>query len=271
MVAPVLLGIGAAVVGLGVSILGKKGPRYYVAYVAHGPGRPLVTKQFPDEAAAKEFQARLSQRGRASIIIVKEPGKPFECKNPVAGRKLTPEELTEMKAKWEGRRQGSSASERSSPAAPAFVVTWQVPKGTHMVRKQKIFRGVHAERQAGEFRRDLTQQEIPSTISVLKGRHDDFDTLEEQFRTHYAAERNLPPESAETIRQRRGPYPETMMKADKPIMVPDFRETASSHEWKTDVKTRDMPTRFYPPVFYGQKVGKNLVNLNPLSMKANTG
>jgi hypothetical protein len=255
MVSPIILGAGAALAGLGVSFLGKKGPRLYVAWVSKGN---LLTKRFPSEEEAKEFQKRLAEKGYASVIIVKESGDPqFKCMNPVPGRPLSKEERQAMKTMWERRRAYRPASLPSD--GEGVVVMWMVPDGEHMVPRRKVFKGPDADRAAGEFRQDLEAQQIPSKVMRIRGiegRHDDFDTLEEQFRTRYASARGdeLPTESEESYRARMGPYPE----------IPDFRETPSSHEYKTEVRTRTIPG-------YKGYFKKDLVNLNPLSMHANVG
>jgi hypothetical protein len=73
----------------------------------------------------------------------------------------------------------------------------------------------------------------------------DFDTNQEALDVTQATTRLPTPEWARRAQQ--GPYPET--NPGKQEYLPEsplFRQTTSSHEWKTDVNTWPVPDKFFP-------------------------
>jgi hypothetical protein len=73
-----------------------------------------------------------------------------------------------------------------------------------------------------------------------------FDTTEEALKITQVTTRFPTPKWAK--RARFGPYPETDPGREDylPPIEPLFRQTTSSHEWKSDVKTEPIPDKFFP-------------------------
>lgn len=260
MVAPALIAGGAALAGLGISaILGQR-EKMYVVWTQKGV---LMTRAVGSAQEAQRVQADLSRKGYGSTLLRKAKGMPFSCESFMPGRGARPEKVREVMER----------------RAPVWVVRWKVVRKDG--RTAGFGRNFATEKEAGDWRKLLKEKGIDSTVEKLEagalppavavprvgGRFDDFDTLEEQQRTQDSQEA-WPPTAAWAKRARFGPFPPRDLHLEKPYVTPDFRETVSSHEWKTDVETRDVPTRFYPPVFYAGGA-KDLVGLNPLIDRAN--
>lgn len=129
----------------------------------------------------------------------------------------------------EGFQLALSQKGRSSAIVVRYGETWDL---THPVQ-----RVVHQ----GKGKKPI---KLAPTIPALQGR--DFDTLETRWDTNSAVNR-FAPTADWAKRANQGPYPEVSMKKDKPVRVKDFRDTTSSHEWNSDVKTRELPARFQTP------------------------
>jgi hypothetical protein len=138
----------------------------------------------------------------------------------------------------EGFQQALARQGRSSAIVVRYGATWDL---THPVQ-----RVIHQGRKRPIKLAPVTLPEMVPAAARMTGRHDDFDTLEERFKTNSSV--NPWPKTPEWARRaNRGPYPDTSMPKDRPVRVKDFRDTSSSHEWKSDVKTRELPLRFQTP------------------------
>lgn len=261
MVLPALIAGGAAALGLGLSaVLGQREQ----LFVAWSEKHTLATRPVRSMDEARRVQADLSRKGRGSVVIRKAKGRPFACENFVPGRGAEPERAREVMER----------------RAPVWVVRWKVRRKDG--RTAGFGRNFASEAEAEKWRAVLKKNGVESTVEKIEagripeavpvprisGRFDDFDTLEEQQRTQDSQE-PWPLTPAWAKEARFGPFPARDLHVEgKAYETPDFRETVSSHEWKTDVDTRKLPVKLYPPVFYSQPE-KNLVELNPLIDRAN--
>lgn len=213
MISPVVLAGGAALVGLGFSVL-SKAKRKPVFAVVRIHGRGVSGKFFDNMESAVSYQDKLAREGYGSVLLQKKDGT-YSIYRSISAR-----------------TRAVSGFPMGKVVSPSF--------------SEINLSGIGVD---------------------LSGRGDDFDTNEEMLKiTQKPGDIALPPEA---IRARLGPYPKTYIKREgKPVQVPTFRDTVSSHEWRTVVHTRRMKPEFSPPIFYGNG-HKNLVQVNPYATRAN--
>ncbi|MGH7394647.1 MAG: hypothetical protein ACREJF_03485, partial [Candidatus Methylomirabilales bacterium] len=92
---------------------------------------------------------------------------------------------------------------------------------------------------------DLRRMKLSSSDELSADTPHNFDTVEEQLKVSQATTRR--PTPAWAVRARKGPYPQTDPGHQEYMPeAPLFRDTTSSHEWKSDVDTWSVPDKFFP-------------------------
>ena len=129
-------------------------------------------------------------------------------------------------------------------------------KGSILVEKDETgdYKGLKSVRAVAAGGRRISPKKLRNTPSEYVRQYGskmgvgakDFDTVEEQEDFTQLTTRFPTPEWAK--RAKDGPFPDTDpgRQSSIPEIEPLFRETTSSHEWETDVRSWEVPSKFFP-------------------------